>query len=247
MQQIRVVKIKQCYRLCLAVILILLVFKLPLFAEPSTITELRSWFMENINGSRYQAYQARIEAVFLAAQESGLPLWILFDKLSEGVSKKVKGEVLATALEREYNQLLTIHTLFTKMKMEITDRVLYEEGLKTLSLFLSGGLDSDLLQALLTHSLALKQEPRTLLLLCEAVFKIKQASLLNNGQLLRLADALMGSSLPPAGYLSIASLFIKGKIKHIQEETLFVLITETLAGGGGLIQLNDELNRRIKK
>jgi hypothetical protein len=229
-------------------LLILLICHIPLNAQSELAQwDLPKWFREEKAARRYLEYREDILAVFAEVRKQQLPRWILLEKLNEGVSKKVKGDKLVAALEQGIRDLAGIRDIFSELELVWSSTELYEETMKTLYLYLSGGLSLPLLDKLLRLSLEKEQENAERLLLCETILRVRQATKLQETQLYQLAESLANSTLQATGYLSVSSFFVKGKIRHMQEEYLLELVTGTLDNGGGLIQLNEQFNRRTRK
>ena len=62
-----------------------------------------------------------------------------------------------------------------------------------------------------------------------------------------LADALLASKIPPRSYEAVGSVFMKAIMNRIDADELIDLMTEILRDGGGLIRLEREVSRRMRR
>ena len=62
--------------------------------------------------------------------------------------------------------------------------------------------------------------------------------------ILQLGHIVAASNLGPEGYSALASLFTKGQLYRVSRDDMLALVTDSFAHGGGLIQIDQELNRR---
>ena len=210
--------------------------------------ELLHWFDDAPEAGRYREIKPDLQAVFREADDADIPGGLLLGKVKEGAAKRVPPSRLLHAIRLEKERFQT--------GLEIIKNAGYspaEKGeelgrhLKLLGIILREGTAETFLEELLrgarTNGLALAQGISA----CSAVFQVQKITSLPEEDLLRLGKALFESSLPPSGYDSLPSFFLKGQVNRISERDILEIALRVFENGGGLIQLERELSRRMRK
>lgn len=210
--------------------------------------DLLQWFDAAPEAERYREIKPDLLALFREADETGIPADLLLGKVKEGAAKRVPPSRLLRAIRLEKERFQTGLEIITNAGYSPAEkREKLSPYLKLLGIILREGTAKTFLEELLhdawTKGLNLAQGISS----CGAVFQVQKITSLPEEDLLRLGKALFESSLPPSGYDSLPSVFLKGRVNRISERDILEIALRIFENGGGLIQLERELGRRMRK
>ncbi len=219
----------------------------PLFSDNGKELLLQ-WFDSLSNARRYGKIQEELLGLFQEAESGGIPGELLLVKLKEGAAKNIPSERLLVALKQEkkrYQSALDIIEA-AGYSSEVPARLL-EQPVKTLGILLREGLAPPFLENLLSRAHEERLELTDGIAACSTVFQVKKITNLPEAELLRLGYALYKSSLPPSGYDALASVFLKAKVQRLSDRDTLEIVLRIFENGGSLIQLEREINRRVRR
>ena len=208
--------------------------------------EITEWLRKDEKGKQYQKAEEELRGILDDAEEEEIPSGILMNKVREGASKRVTEEVLVSAVESELARLRTARTILEANAVSFPSEEAYQNALKELSLFLLNGLTEEQLSRLLAEAQAGRMGIRAALAAGKTLMVIVAINGLDEQQISRLGDALLASEFSPEGYDSVASLFLKANVYRIDIADIVEPVIEILRGGGGLVQLENAVRRRIQ-
>lgn len=227
------------------VILCIALLSAPAFAEDADVS---AWFRADPRGKAYRSVEGRVTAVFEAAKESGLPLWILMEKLREGAAKRVGADRLASGLEQESHRLLEARDILLGQKVPLVETRTREEAMKAVSIALLSGLSPAIISEMFSLAVPPLRVPQDAVAALAAIIPVRDASRLAEPDIRRLGAALLASRLPPAAFKSVSSFFLKARASGARDEdVLETMLIPSLEAGGGLVQMEEELRIFLKR
>jgi hypothetical protein len=114
-------------------------------------------------------------------------------------------------------------------------------------LFLDGGLDPVLVvRPLLDVSLSIHDNTDRFMAACEMLMEIGSFGVEDQKTLHSLGDTLVRSRLATASYASISSLFVKARARRMNNDEITDIFTGIVKQGGGIVQIEQELERRLR-
>jgi hypothetical protein len=212
-----------------------------------TKNELSSWLQKNPQGKAYQNAEENLNRVIESTEKEGLPTEILMTRMREGAAKKIPEDLLVNALNEELDRLVLAKTILQNEEIQFSSKGAYQDALREISLLLLNGFSGEFVSGLLTFSVSQDKGIEGVLAAGCSLLLISGTGHLSEEQLYNLGKALLSSRFSPAGYPSVASLFIKASVNQVEPVELLAPVIRILEQGGGLIQLERELRRRMKR
>ena len=170
------------------------------------------------------------------------------EKLREGAAKGVPAQRLASGLQAESGRLVQARDILLRRKVAITDTRARDETLKAVSIGLLAGVSAESVEDLFAAAVPPARGPQDAVAALAAVIPVKDASRLPEADLRRLGVALLGSRLPAAAFRSVSSFFLKASASGVRDaEVLDGMVIRSLAAGGGLVQMEEELRIYLKR
>jgi hypothetical protein len=223
----------------LAVLACLVLLALPALGEDAGLS---SWFRSDPKARAYAAVEAELAATFDAAAAADLPTRFLLEKLREGAAKGVAPARLAAGLRAEAQRLSQAADMLAHAPVPFPDRAAREETLKAVSIALLAGFSPGGVEALLARAAPPARGPQDVVAVLAAVIPVKDASRLEEPDLVRLGAALLGSRLPATAFKSVASFFLRAAASGARDgDILDTMVIPALEGGGGLVQMEEKL------
>lgn len=216
---------------------------LSLSAESINIEEeLDLWFSETPRAEAYLEIRPGLLSLLREAGEAGIPPGLLIAKMKEGAAKHISPVRLEAALRQELSRL--------RIALRVIETAGYgptEQPLKILGILLREGVSEDFLRRVLIDAQAAGRPLADGTAACSALFQVKKITGLPEDDLLRLGQALYQSSLKASGYDAVASVFLKARINRLSDRDMLEIVLTIFEGGGGLVQLEREINRRTRR
>lgn len=210
--------------------------------------EVRSWFRSESRARPYIGMEAEIVGLFTEAESRGLPAQALLGKLKEGAAKSIDPKRLLAGLKDELARLTAAQGILERAWTAFADAASRQSALKDMSVYLLGGVGVEVLEGVLAQAALLQRGYADAIACCDALWKLREMSSVDDTGLLRIGRALLGSRVPPSGYKTVPSLFLRAKVQKVAEsDILDDIVLKTLESGGGLIQMEEELARRARK
>jgi hypothetical protein len=219
--------------------LLLALLFLGLGAAPAGGDEISSWFAADPRARAYQAAQAEIEDLANAARLHNVPLGPILDKLREGASKGADTERLLAALRETIDRLARARGIFEQAGASGSG-----EDVQALSLLLLRGLPEEVARGLVAYGRQAGRGMPAIRAACGAVTGLLGVEALENRDALKVGALLLGSRLPLPAYGSLASLYLKASAAGMEDsEILNDVIIGTLESGGGVVAMDEKINR----
>lgn len=216
------------------------------FAADESVVQ--AWFRTESRAKPYSGIEARILDLFSEAGTRKLPEQVLLGKLKEGAAKRVDPERLLVGLKEELERLTSAQGIVEGSGIVFPDPAARQAAVKDMSVYLLGGLGVEVLKGILAQAILLSHGYADAISCCDALVKLREMSTVDDKGLLRIGRALLASRVPPSGYKTIPSLFLRAKVQRIAEaDILDDIVLRTLESGGGLVQMEEELVRRARK
>lgn len=207
-----------------------------------------SWFNNSRQAKPYNDIKEPILSLFARSEQRGVPSSLLLDKLKEGAAKRIPEQRLLAALSQELDRLTRAQQIIESTGYEVdVEGTEYKEHLKLIVIMIRGGLSEIHIQNVLEFAEHIHKPLTAGIAACEALLQLNQIATLQEEQLLDVGKALLDSSLPTSGYASVTSIFIKARALKIRDKETVAILQRVLDQGGGLIQLEREINRRGRR
>ncbi len=209
--------------------------------------EVDRWFDTDTRASSYEAIRGGLVILAQALDRSGIPVDLLVDRLDEGSAKKVNAPKLLEALRKDCDDFLFLGDLYSyRYPVLFADESVKRVPLVVGSLILRSGIDRDDLEKCLPDNGTDVHDVQRSLDALLAVALVHRRSPLGPGQLLRLTQGLASSSEKSDRFPALSSLFVRGRAGGIRESDIAELVIGTLGRGGGFVQAENEISRRIR-
>jgi len=225
------------------VLLILLVFLAgALTASPLGAEELSAWYASDPRARGYEEVRGELGELFAAARQEGVPTGPLLDKLREGASKGVEAARLLGAVRDTADRLARARSILE----EAAGRpAAGPEEVQALSLLLLQGLSDERARELYAAGLKSGRSLPVIRAACAAVTSLQSmAESLDDPKALDVGSLLLASRLPASAYGALTSIYAKARAAGLEEgDILREVIIGTLAAGGGLVAMDEKINR----
>ena len=230
------------------VIVVLLLMSWPLFGQDagaSASDPVARFFAENPRSQSYEEARSELARVFEAARARNLPLTSLSTLLYEAAAKRVPADRLTAALQRELERLDTVRGILwaTGLGETASEGKTRERALRQLSVHMQAGVGETVMREVAEDAQTLDQFIEA----AAALASVASASPVSDESLIRLGRALIDSRLDPSGYGSVSSAYIKGRVRGFAPREVTDLVVRVLDAGGGIIQIDRELNARRRR
>ena len=213
----------------------------------STLAEVTRWFGSE-SARPYIPYKEEILDLFRKAEKKGLPAHSVQDKLQHGAAKQVSPEILLEALRKTYRRMESATEILlpweTELKTKPKER---DRGIKNLVIYLSSGLMEDHLLALSKTTKKTDRKLEDLYSISELSLQLMQITDLSQKNILAFSQEVLNSSLSREAWNAIPSLLLKAKAWNISSKDTVELFANILKNGGGILQMDREIQRRRKR
>lgn len=214
------------------------------FPQGITPDTVRAWLQAEPIAAPYRELTSSLVQVFETASTEGLPVELLFDKLKEGVAKKVPPTRLRSVLEGEVGRLLKVRQILQDgFGTDVARGPLFLQAMKIGSLALLSGFPEEGLQVVCSSGADIEKMVSMVPLLVE----MHRVAALPVPSLAHFVQALSGSTIPSAQYGTFVSLYLKAIAGRIPPADTLRIMGDVLKAGGGILQIERELARRMKK
>ena len=211
----------------------------PLFADGN---EASSWLDSEPRARAYESVKPDIVRIFDDAQKAGVPAGPLMDKLKEGVSKHVDAGLLLGALRAELDRLSAAEGLLAGRASGFGPGK-KESAVRALSLLLASGASAQVAGAVLDAGSASARDPSDTVVAIGIVAQVKLSIRLPDALAQSLGTALLRSRMPRAAFDSIPAIVLQARANGMSSEEAVGIVVSVLQSGGGLIQMQDRLQR----
>ena len=234
-------------------LLIFLACVLPMTFGQNTqaANELLNWYKSEKTAKRYEDIKDSLLPVYELAYDQNLPLWILTARLKQGAAKRVRPNILLAAMYAEIKFISSAMLLVNHLEIFENEEQLdgkekrrYEDLIHNITIYLRAGLTDNFIRSVFEVSISQNKNTQDSLRVCSVILSLIETIGLPETEGALLADSLLASSLSSTAYESIGSFMAKASLSRIATEEIVEMVTDTLKQRGGLIQLEQELERR---
>lgn len=221
--------------------------------------EFSRWLSADSRAARYRTVEDDLARVFKESERTGVPPELLLEKLKEGAAKNVPASRIVPALEAELERLAFAKELSDRLGLYRTEPDKRAGLFRTVSIFLLSGFSPSLVDEVFSAAFeraSIENRDRTsaqdsaVERADEALHTLLQIGLIyrfSDDELVGLGRAVIASGIPVSGYRSLASVFLKANSYRMSGAETIGLVTEILSNRGGLLQIEQELQRRSRR
>lgn len=218
----------------------------PCGAEELGVREILSWLSAAEEAAPYRG-DVRYGAIFEKAKDEGVPLILLFEKLKEGIAKRISPPVLVRFLGEEGLRLALARSLVSSSSVEVRGSEEELALLKSCSISLSNGIDRAVLKEVLRAAALSRKGATGAVGFLPVLIRMREVGEIPSELAGPFASAVFSGRLPETEYGPLVSLYFKAVAGRLSTETTLKLMIDTLKTGGGIIQIERELSRRIRR
>lgn len=215
-----------------------------LLADLSAQGSSPDWYASSGLSGRYDGVKAELQALVSSAERAGIPPELLLARMVEGGEKRVDPARLVLVLTRDldnYSKVLSV--LSALPAVQTRDKASLIEGG---GIALRSGMAFETFRRALLTAAGKGVSPRRAIDALIAVAAVDSRLALDDESEGRLALSLACSAEKVERFSSLSSLFVRGKAGKIGNQDLVGLAVSILDGGGGFLELEREIIRRIK-
>lgn len=217
----------------------------PLFSLDGALTKNLDAVFSSRGRGNYLPLRDQVNSLFQNLEDEKIPAAILFEKVKEGMAKKIPPLRLIEALKRETEIIIRARNLLTEsgyLSTQWNDDVV--SLLKGTVIVLRTGFPEDLAGNILNDAGRTGKPPSSAMFLLNSLFQIREMSILESREIEELGTTLSESVIPPSSYETIGAVFLKNRMKGMTDSELMLIIENIIRNGGGIIQIEQELNKR---
>ena len=182
------------------------------------------------------------------AEAASVPVQPLLDKIKEGAAKGIQPARLLQAAEDELDRLNFAGELLDRYVKPPLSPNRSASAAKDISIVLLGGLSRPMLERLFTAAQLEGKTVETTFQALHTLLEIASVSDLAEEELSQLGEQPYSqAALPAGGYDSLVSVFLKAGSRRLSGRETVEIIREVLSRGGGLLQIEGEMNRRSRR
>jgi len=220
---------------------------LPLLAlAVAAQTSLSEWYSSSPAARRYKPMQAELSALMAEAEARGIPSELILSRLSEGAEKRVSSERLATALRGDIEAYASVLAILAETAPGAAAGQRRDSLLERGGMALRAGLSGELFKAFLGKAVGGGAEPGRAIDALLAVAAVGSRLGLDAGSEEGLALSLAFSKEKADRFSLLSSLFLRGRAGKMGSRELVSLAVSVFDSGGGFLQLEAEITRRLK-
>ena len=179
--------------------------------------------------------------------ESEAEIMAILERLNLGSARKASPSSLVDAVSRDIERYAGfIETLETSGFLP-ADSQRETTLLRGMNAFALGGIPEETITRLFETAGAAGGDADAVLSAGTTLLKVRRYSPAGQEDLSSIGAALLSSGLPPSAYDSLATFFVKAAAGGILPAEASAIFIGVLERGGGIIQLEQELARRMKR
>lgn len=215
-----------------------LVLYFALLVSPLFCESIEEWFGGNLQAKPYSGIRDELLKLVDETAQNGVPPEIMYERIKEGASKKVAQQKLLEAMRSDADNFLFILSIY---KSDLPD-ILSSDKAKS-DYLKRGGL---ILRSGLSRGVFGKVTGRRDIDALLAVAAVHTRSPLDEANVLALTKALSQSREKEERFSSLSALFLRGRSAGITQTEITAIVIRTFNQGGGFLQVENEISRRIK-
>jgi hypothetical protein len=218
-----------------------LAFAMAVAAEP-----LADWYAASPRAATYLSVRGELAALLADCEAEGIPPELLMARIAEGAGKRVEPGRLVSVLRVDLSNYVVIRGLVAKhYPGEVGGKRLaglLERG----GMALRSGLDAVQFGAMVNAASARGADAARTMEAILAVAAAQASVPLDEDGKMALAVALALSGEGTERFSQLASILLRGRAGKLQTRDLVAIIVGVLGKGGGFLQVDREITRRIK-
>jgi len=207
---------------------------------------LSGWFDTSPSAGRYESVRQELVSIVAEATGRGVPAELMASRVAEGAEKRVAPEKLVTALRKDLADYSAILSVFARTMQAAPEGRTRAELLSRGGLALRAGMDIETFERAFAGALRKGAAPRRAVDALVAVAAVDSRMPLDGESEAALAASLASSAEKEDRFSQLASLLLRGKAGRLATRDLVVLAVSVFDSGGGFLQLESEISRRLK-
>ena len=207
---------------------------------------LSGWFAKSASAGMYEPIRGELSSMLADAGERGVPLDLMMTRIAEGAEKRVPPGKLVLALRKDLDNFALVISMVVRTVPGAASTKEWPDLLARGGMALRSGMDTSTFENVLAASAAKGVETRRAIDALIAVAAVDSRLPLGGEGKRALALGLASSTEKEARFSLLSSLFLRGKSGKLGTRDLVAIAVSTLDSGGGFLQLENEITRRLK-
>lgn len=216
------------------------------FAMAAAAEPLVDWYAASPRASAYLSIRGELAELLADCEAEGIPEELLMARIAEGAGKRVQPDRLVSVLRTDLSNYVVVKGLVARhYPGEIGGgrlAVLLERG----GMALRAGLDAAQFGAMVAAASVRGADAARAMDAILAVAAAQASVPIDDDGKVALAVALALSGESPEHFSQLSSLLLRGRAGRLQTRELVAMIVGVLGKGGGFLQVDREITRRIK-
>jgi len=216
------------------------------FAMAAAAEPLADWYAASPRASAYLSIRGELAELLADCEAEGIPEELLMARIAEGAGKRVQPDRLVSVLRTDLSNYVVVKGLVARhYPGEIGGgrlAGLLERG----GMALRTGLDAAQFGAMVAAASVRGADAARAMDAILAVAAAQASVPIDDDGKVALAVALALSGESPEHFSQLSSLLLRGRAGRLQTRELVAMIVGVLGKGGGFLQVDREITRRIK-
>jgi hypothetical protein len=207
---------------------------------------LSSWFATSPAAGRYESIRGDLRTILADAERRGIPAELFMTRIAEGAEKRVASDKLVAALRKDLENYFAVLSIISKTMSAAPENRQRTDLLARGGMALRAGMDTGTFEQVFSDAVRRDVPPRRAIDALIAVAAVDSRMPLDGEGKRSLASSLAASSEKEERFSLLSSLLLRGKTGKIGTRDLVALAVSILDSGGGFLQLENEITRRLK-
>jgi hypothetical protein len=217
---------------------------LMLAAHPESI--LSSWYAHSPAAAMYESARPALADLVAEAESKGIPAELVMQRVAEGAGKRVPPQKLLEALRKDIDNYAYVLSALEAIAPGSTHGAGGRELLERGGMVLRSGMEAASFGQALRYATARGKDVTRAVSALVAVAALASRLPLEASDRVDLAVSLCLSVEREDRFSMLTPLFLRGRAGKLAPHDLVLLAKATFEAGGGLLQLENEINRRLK-
>jgi hypothetical protein len=207
---------------------------------------LSSWYAGSASARMYVSVRGELSSVLAEAERRNIPPQLLMARIAEGAEKRVAPAKLVEALRKDCDYYAIVLSEVLRAAPGAQATAGWQDLLSRGAMALRSGMDAESFENVLRVSAGRAIGPRRAIDALVAVAAVDSRLPIGAEGKQALALSLASSSEREAVFSMLSSLFLRGRAGKMAARDLVALSVSVLDSGGGFLQLESEIARRLK-
>ncbi len=222
-----------------AIVIVFGVLRVP---AASADNGLESWLRSDPRAAQYRPIADEATELARVLADSNIPDGFLVRIIAEAAAKRVSPTAVVSVFRRTVDAFLAANAVLSEVGF-LPERPDGRDSLFVrLGIVFSAGLDVSVFEELVVYADNLDK----LLTVSEAIAETLSVTDLEPDAKTALGRSLLASRLPVSAYGSVPSVYLRGRAGGLSTDDVTTVIIDALGRGGGLVQIDAELRRRVR-